>query len=520
MKNKFLILMFSFLMLFAGISQASAASNSVTINGYKIKVAPGPIVMNGKKISSDISSFIYDSRTLVHIRFIEENSDAKVSWDNPSKTVTIDHNGKKIKLAIDYGIATIDGVEKELDSGSIPRLAKFDGEKNSKTMVPLSFLSEAMGFEVGWDSKNKSAYVNSKTFKKTEVAKNPVADNTNKITDIKKETVDKKDAIVIYGTKDVKWNIMQFKDPGRIVVDLMDSTIQFGVENEYDYDLSFIKGIRVSQFSPDKNYKPDDKITRLVLDIKDGVNDFDIQVNSSNKKIIIFPIKKLGAVTDSQAELASIDNTDVEILASALSLETSANVIPVNFMAKDRLVVIDPGHGGAQPGAISPNGIKEKDVNLEISLKLQAALKNAGYNVLMTREGDTTLDNYERANFANRNLASLFLSIHANSAENFSAKGIEVLYAPAPKSTFKENGQKLFTESIIEEVSRSTGAKARGIIERPKLVVVRETKMPSLLLEVGFLSNPEEERLVTNSDYQNKIVSGITSGINKYFDSN
>lgn len=508
MKNKIVLLMVLTLIFIGSFGEATANSKfPVTINDYEISVLAAPVVMNGKKVDKNTRSFVYNDRTLVHIRFLEQYTDAKVSWENKTKTATIDYKGNKFELSIDYGVASVNGETKVLDKGSIPRLAKFKGETDSKTMVPLSFLAEAMGFEVGWDYKNKNAFINTKPVAKPvenpDVGKAPESNGTNKILDIKKEIVNKREAIVIYGTKDVKWNTMKFEDPARMVIDLMDSTIQNSTNEEYNYEVDFIKGVRVSQFSPDKNYKSDDKIVRLVFDLKDGISNFDITIIRNENKIIIYPIKVIG------------ENTGT---FKGTSIGNNAFDIPNNFIPKDKLIVLDPGHGGAQPGAISPNGIQEKDVNLEISLKVEKALKNAGYNVLMTRHEDIAVGPYERTSFANRNQAAIFLSIHANSSESSTlVNGVEVLYAPAPRGSFKEKGQNLITESILDEVVKSTGAKRRDIFERPNLVVLRETKMPALLIEVGFLSNLEEEILIASNDYQNKIVQGILKGINRYF---
>ena len=96
----------------------------------------------------------------------------------------------------------------------------------------------------------------------------------------------------------------------------------------------------------------------------------------------------------------------------------------------DKTIVIDPGHGGKAPGAISPNGIKEKDVNLALALKTQALLESLGYDVIMTRTNDIDIDLNERANIANRNNADIFVSIHHNSTTNPDINGLEILYCP------------------------------------------------------------------------------------------
>lgn len=587
MKVKSVFLIVLIFLLISPVGQAAVNSRvQISMNGDNLYVSHAPIIMDGKKLSNKVPSFVHDDRTLVHIRFIEENSDAKVDWDQKTQTVTVDYKENQVKLSIDSAIAIINGEKRILDKGSIPRLVKYEGEKNEVTMVPLAFLAEALGFEVGWDYEGNNAYINSNIEEKPEESTDEEELNLeNKITDIKKEVVNGKDAIVIYKTKEIDWNIMKFNNPQRIVLDLMNSTLQNSVLYSYDYELDFIKGVRVSQFSPDNNYDKDDKIVRLVLDIRDETFDPNIDIDTYEDKIVIVPQKSFGHNMsyniDGKDRIITINNlnksnysvnyddtnktieidipkNNVDLLTGNYSIkdiliekfqviEESKNMkviikfkkdVKYNLMSKDiddkivltitrdsnltqsdKLIILDPGHGGVKPGTVSQNGVKEKDITLQISLKTEEALKNAGYNVLMTRDEDISLGLYERADIANENSGDIFVSIHANAVDNApSVNGIEILYAPASNGSAKEEGQQVLTKVILDELINATGANSRGIIKRPNVVVVRESKMPAILIEVGFLTNVNEEKLITNDDYQNKIVGAIVKGIEKYFE--
>lgn len=512
MKGKSIFLIVLICLFLSSVGQA--ASNpivQISMNGNNLSVTKAPIMMDGNKISSDIRSFIHNDRTLVHIRFIEETSDAQVSWEPKTKTVIVNHEGNQVRLTIDSETATINGEKRILDKASIPRLVKYEGEKDAKTMVPLRFLAETFGFDVGWDAKNSSAYINSKTGKEE-----PIVDLTNKVSNIKKELIDGKNAIVIYGTKKVNSKIMKLNNPNRIVVDLMDSTLQSSILNRYDYDLEFVKNIRVSQFAPDSNYKKDDKIVRIVLDVKDGVVNSDISIDTKEDRLIIFPKRTFVSDTDKNTGNTGNVGTNIELPNDKTDKEPVKN--NPNLKPSDRLIVIDPGHGGTDPGAVSPNGVKEKDVNLQISLKTRNTLKNAGYNVLMTRDGDTYPTLEQRPDLANKNSADIFISIHANSVLNVpSANGIEILYAPSSTGSHKEEGQQVLAKVILDELIKATGATNRNIKQRPNLAVLRGSNMPAILIEVGFLSNANEEKLITSNDYQNKIAAAIVRGIERYF---
>lgn len=182
---------------------------------------------------------------------------------------------------------------------------------------------------------------------------------------------------------------------------------------------------------------------------------------------------------------------------------------------KGNIIVIDPGHGGKDPGTIGINNSLEKDINLDISKKLYKKLKGKGYEVIITRDKDEYIDNIQRAKLANKEKAKIFVSIHCNSAKNnSSANGIQVLYYPSNKATNNE----LFAQTVLDEVLRNTGANNKGIVERKDLIVLNQTNMPAIVVECGFLSNEDEANLLGTHRYQRKIVNGIVKGLENYID--
>ena len=198
--------------------------------------------------------------------------------------------------------------------------------------------------------------------------------------------------------------------------------------------------------------------------------------------------------------------------------KTSQTMIAQSYYETERtvtttqpLIIIDAGHGGIDPGSDS-HGILEKDINLEIALKLQEVLHENGYSVLMTREDDNSLSLRERSDFANEKEADLFISLHQNCyAQDASVHGIEVYYN-SDKTTNDQQLAQMIQESLINE----TGAKNRGIHSDNGLVVTRETIMPAVLVETAFMSNDYELDLITSEDYQNKVVEGIITGIENF----
>lgn len=174
-------------------------------------------------------------------------------------------------------------------------------------------------------------------------------------------------------------------------------------------------------------------------------------------------------------------------------------------------IVLDAGHGGKDQGT-SYGEVLEKDINLEIAKKTEAILKKSGYQVKLTREDDTFINIHERADYANQKNAKVFVSIHCNSLEEGQADGIETFYAES-----KEEDSQALAQAIQTKASEQTKALDRGA-KTADYVVVKETKMPAALIEVGFLSDANERELLQAAEYQEKLAEGIAAGILEYLE--
>lgn len=170
------------------------------------------------------------------------------------------------------------------------------------------------------------------------------------------------------------------------------------------------------------------------------------------------------------------------------------------------LVVLDPGHGGDDPGAVVGETL-EKDINLAIALLVREQLEEQeGITVLMTREQDVYPSLTDRADFANRENADLFVSIHANSLEDDSYAGIITFYHQDKRSS------RAFAQAIQAAVATASGGIDRGV-RSEDYAVLRETDMPAVLVETGFMTCPEELALLQDADYQKLLAEGIAQGI-------
>lgn len=172
-------------------------------------------------------------------------------------------------------------------------------------------------------------------------------------------------------------------------------------------------------------------------------------------------------------------------------------------------VCIDAGHGGTDPGAVGRNGALEKDIALQIALQVKAELQRCGIEVVMTRTVDKHVSLSERAVVANKVGADAFVSVHCNSADNAAAKGTET-YAFSKSS----KGYPL-AKSIHKELIAVTGTVDRGL-KTKNYAVLRETGMAAALVELGFISNEQEEKLLINKSWQKKVAEAIAKGIVQY----
>jgi N-acetylmuramoyl-L-alanine amidase len=199
--------------------------------------------------------------------------------------------------------------------------------------------------------------------------------------------------------------------------------------------------------------------------------------------------------------------------------------IPLSTLVSGRKVVIDAGHGGADPGAKSACGLSEKELNLDVALKLKKYLSRVGVYCIMIRETDRDFfdnasggsylskkqrDLIHRINLANQSKADLFLSIHANSFPQVIYRGAQTFYN-------KKNSE---SKRLAEAVQRFMVEKLGPNKRRPKtgdFRVLNETQMPGVTIEIGFLSNLEETKLLKKAAYREKIAEAIYHGVVYYF---
>jgi len=183
-------------------------------------------------------------------------------------------------------------------------------------------------------------------------------------------------------------------------------------------------------------------------------------------------------------------------------------------IANGRLIAIDPGHGGVDPGTFYED-IHEDDINFSIALLVREYLEELGYQALLTREDEDTVSIDERVKIAEDNNADILVSIHQNALDDDTVtSGIETWY-----NKNKNEFSKLLAECIQDETIAATGARDRGLRPDRSLIITRKADMPSCLIETGFITSTVERANLISEDYQKKIAYGIVAGIDKFFQS-
>lgn len=207
-------------------------------------------------------------------------------------------------------------------------------------------------------------------------------------------------------------------------------------------------------------------------------------------------------------------------------LVLNISLLKVNAEENNKVIVIDPGHGGIDGGAKSENGVIEKDINLSISLKTKAALESKGYKVIMTRSEDVGLytegkkvrekkieDLGNRVKIKKENKCDAFISIHQNMFPQKNCKGAQVWSANNEPS---QKLGKIIQQKFKEEVDQNNKMEAK-VAKKEYKILNDGYEGASVIVECGFLSNPEECELLGKEDYQNKIANTLANAIDEYF---
>ena len=336
----------------------------------------------------------------------------------------------------------------------------------------------------------------------------------------------------------LKYSKKRLRNPDRVYFDFQNARWDEHLPDNISVEDGRVEQLRMT----DTKGSP----SRLVIDLDEQAKQKVAVRVSKNQLIIVVPNHKKKFV----AVKAKSSKTKP-------TLRVAKNSTPSKSQAnrKTPVVVLDAGHGGKDYGAKGTHGLFEKDVNLQISNLVKKILKNRyHYNVIMTRRNDTFIELKDRGKIANKHAADLFVSIHANAAKRKSAKGIETYYLgsgsneQARETAERENGDLVHSvaDDAVQEILASlisttkindssrlaaivqkrlhktmskkfSGIQNLGVKEGP-FFVLHDTNMPSILVEVGFVTHRKEGRQLKRKIYQKWLAESIAHGIHEYLE--
>lgn len=252
-------------------------------------------------------------------------------------------------------------------------------------------------------------------------------------------------------------------------------------------------------------YRP--KTHQLLMTIPNGLNHLTARQLRSLKNDVVTGVTVQGTTQKAWARVVLDLKKDGKYLVQHDA--KTIRVLVGKFSLDGVVIVLDPGHGGSDSGAVGDKGAYEKSVNLDITLRAAKLLRSVGATVILTRDDDTKIIVDDRAALANKKGADLFVAVHCNSADAREANGTETIYGNAQSQPLAIVMQQALVDGLKRK-DRSAREDVRG------LCVLRSCKMPSVLLEIAFISNKEEEKLLASPQFCQRSAEAILDGLLRY----
>lgn len=464
------------------------------------------ILLDNTPLETVVPSVIENDRLFFSARNVVEALGGRITWFPALKLMTIKINGHTVSLIIDDPFLEID--EKVVPLEIPARII------DSRVMIPLEVIKIIAEVDIKWENQTKTLSINTLRPHLLEVRSYSHPEKTRVVIDLSEKTEFRAEKLI---------------NPDRIFIDIMGSITKLDdTSKQIKIDDGVVKTVRAAQFN--------EEITRIVFDLYQEAK-YELFSLIEPDRVVIDIFKS--------GEEAAISET--------LPAKPEEKPTPGPEITGKRVVIIDPGHGGKDPGAIGPTGLKEKEVTLGIALYLEKLLKGAGIPTYLTRSKDKFVYLEDRTNFANQKNGFVFVSLHANSVLNHrpTATGIETFLlsskyigASARDVADRENRASRAHPDvdtdlalIIADLEESANIKYsfdfadiiqkklvdylklenRGIKQAP-FVVLKGANMAAVIVEVGFISNPKEEKLFKTNKFRENAAQALFEAIKYYIE--
>ncbi len=352
------------------------------------------------------------------------------------------------------------------------------------------------------------------------------AGSMSEITGIRVSTDADKTRIVVDGTKETEYKVSVISNPQRIIIDIQNAWVSPNVKKAANIDSRFAKAVRIAQH--------DSSTVRVVVESSMGKNNYKVFAlkGGTTAYRVVMDFGKVGGGSknsgidfnpqpkpDTSSGTGSDTNRGDTVGTTSGGTTTEPAFTPG---LKGKLIALDAGHGGSDTGAIGPTGVTEKGVTLRVAKALQKLLQAEGATVLMTRTTDTEVSPKKanasdveelqaRCDVGNEGNADIFISMHMDSFTNSTPSGTTGYYY-----TKGSKASQRLAQYVSEGVVTALGTGNRGT-KSCNFYVVKHTDMPATLVEMAFISNDKEEKLMNSEAGINRAAEGILNGLRRFF---
>lgn len=509
---------------------------TIILEGNKLilQVDNPKATLNGKQVKLDAPPVMKHQRMLLPLRFVGEAFGSSIGWDSQQRTVLVNKavslrvNGQEIEnppkfyRIEDELYASAEQVAQQIGWKTSFSAGQFHSAKtiDSQLMIPVTELEATIGGSVTWDKEQNHVEI----------------ERTSKMNGW--TTEEKK--VFIETSRQVTPNHFLLQGPHRLVIDLPqtvlsdklveeltnlsslsmpDQTDSSSSQTEQSSETDAVKSQEIQSETAKESYEADatNVQSEVVGSAVDGTADGENLKNSGTVEEILKAKADQSLIRNIRYSQYSMNPPTVRVVIelgqkSRYSLVEKENGLEISFSPTPKktgyLIVVDAGHGGHDNGAKGVSGNVEKDFNLAVANRVVQLLKQyREFQVEATRSTDVYLTLQDRVDIANESNADLFLSIHANSFQP-SSRGTESFYYHANSEAFA----RVVHRHLLEAAQfPDRGVKTSGFY------VIKNTKMPAVLTETGFLTNTIENAQLTNPDFREKIAQALTAAIREYY---
>lgn len=355
------------------------------------------------------------------------------------------------------------------------------------------------------------------------------AGSMSEITGIRVSTDADKTRIVVDGTKETEYKVSVISNPQRIIIDIQNVWVSPNVKKATNIDSRFAKAVRIAQH--------DSSTVRVVVESSMGKNNYKVFAlkGGTTAYRVVMDLGKVGGGSKNSGidfnpqpkpDTSASNNTNkgetVETTPSVTTPSGTTTEPAFTPGLKGKIIALDAGHGGSDTGAIGPTGVTEKGVTLRVAKALQKLLQAEGATVLMTRTTDTEVSPKKanasdveelqaRCDVGNDGNADIFISMHMDSFTNSTPSGTTGYYY-----TKGSKASQRLAQYVSEGVVTALGTGNRGT-KSCNFYVVKHTDMPATLVEMAFISNDKEEKLMNSEAGINRAAEGILNGLRRFF---